>query len=309
MRIIPYIWGMDANFRTREREEQKQAVKQATRQNTGVGDCPHCGAVLDRADYEFCPVCGGKLVDYCTFCGAPMSPEDIDCPECGMPAEGVICPSCNIRNFRSFCRGCGKPLSRAARKAVEKAKEDPKVLETARLLARIAQLQAELDGTLPGADNGPQEPTEAELRLRELMSKVGFSVARQPKVTQRQVGRSREEVMAEFQQTIEDANKIMEQMLPPAGATPQEQRNYYTARKVAVMEVVEEKWYGVPVEKRMGWRCYRCGVLHSNPSECAVREFGGEWITCMGEEVVDAGTPGAVEHVTRKEQKVYKREE
>jgi predicted amidophosphoribosyltransferase len=69
-----------------------------------------------------------------------MNPEDMDCPECGMPADGVMCPTCNVRNFRPFCKQCGKPLSRAARMAVEKAKKDPKVQEAARLLKQIADL-------------------------------------------------------------------------------------------------------------------------------------------------------------------------
>ena len=50
--------------------EQKSATKSEARQKSAGGVCPHCGAGLEREDYEFCPVCGGKLVDYCTFCGA-----------------------------------------------------------------------------------------------------------------------------------------------------------------------------------------------------------------------------------------------
>ena len=92
---------MDQN-RTRERTEQKSATKSVARQKSAGGVCPHCGAGLEREDYEFCPVCGGKLVDYCTFCGAAMAPEDVDCPECGMPAEGVVCQCCGTRNFRAF---------------------------------------------------------------------------------------------------------------------------------------------------------------------------------------------------------------
>ena len=271
--------------------------------------CPHCGAVLDK-EYEWCPVCGGKLADHCTFCGAPMLPDDVDCPECGMPAEGVVCPDCGVRNFRSFCRQCGRPLSRAARRAVEKAKQDPKVLEAARLLEKISELEAELDGALPGsdADETPAKPTEGELWLKEMMAKAGITPAEKPRVTQRRMGRSREEVLAEYKKAVEEADRAMEEMLPPAGATPQEQRNYYTARKVAVMEVMEERWYGVAHEVPLGWICNRCQVLHNNPSECAVREFGGRWVTTTKYKVVDAGTEGAQCFVDRVEKKVYKRQ-
>ena len=119
--------------REQERTASRQQEKPQIREKDASGKCPHCGAALDRPDYEICPVCGGKLVDYCTFCGAPMHPDDVDCPECGMPSDGVECPACHIRNFRPFCRQCGQPLSKAARRAVEKAKED---LETRKLLDR-----------------------------------------------------------------------------------------------------------------------------------------------------------------------------
>ena len=142
------------NVRMRQREEVRTqthtapanatATSSAMQTREADGVCPKCGAAIS-ADMELCPVCGWKVVDYCTFCGAPMTPDDMDCPECGMPADGVLCPDCGVRNFRPFCRQCGKPLSRAARMAVEKAKADPKVQETARLMRRMAELQAELE--------------------------------------------------------------------------------------------------------------------------------------------------------------------
>ena len=136
---------------------------------------------------------------------------------------------------------------------------------------------------------------------------MGFTPAEAPKATRRRMGRSREEVLKEYRKTVEEANKAMEAMLPPAGMTPQEQRNYATARKVAMMEVMEERWYGIPVTKTMGWECNECHVLHRDPSECAVREYGGKWITCTECQVVDEGTPGAQMYTNRIEKKVYKR--
>lgn len=69
---------MDERSRIRERTGTQDAARADTRAADAAGVCPHCGAPLERDDYEFCPVCGGKLVDYCTFCGAPMSPSDVD---------------------------------------------------------------------------------------------------------------------------------------------------------------------------------------------------------------------------------------
>ena len=304
-----FVMADDIRTRQRTREEAQAAVKQQTEEGTPFGKCPKCGAPT-VPDFELCPNCGAKLVDYCTFCGAMMGPDDMDCPECGMPSEGMECPDCKIINYRPFCRACGRPLSRAARKAVEKAKMDPKVREAARAMVRISELQAELDSAAckeEYAEN--QEPTEGKLRLDELMSKVGFTTADMPSAKRRKMGRSREEVMAEYARAVEEANRIFEEMLPPAGMTPQEQRNYYTARKVAVMETIEESWYEVTVSVGMYWECNKCHVKHNNPSECYVREFGGKWIQDKITRVVPEGTPGAVKYTkVVGERKVYKRE-
>ncbi|MCR5038099.1 MAG: zinc ribbon domain-containing protein [Bacteroidales bacterium] len=295
--------------RVRADEQMQKAVKPNANVNgnVGSGDCPYCGATVE-ADYEICPACGHRLVEYCTFCGASMTAIDIDCPECGMPSDGVTCPDCGALNFRSFCRQCNRPLSRAARKAVEKAKADPKVQEAVSILVKMAELEAEMqnatddDGT---PDDTPHEPTEKELRLRQLMGKVGFKPSEKPKAQPKQSSsRSREEIQAEYQRMVEEANKVLESMVPPAGSTPQEQRNYSTARKVAVMETYKEKvtvsYISQQIE-RMGWVCNRCQVFHRSPEECLVREYGGYWTT----RTVDVWSTR--EEEVEKPRKVYKR--
>lgn len=292
-----------ADALAKEQAKTRQAQLHKEQANKATGKCPGCGAILDAA-YEFCPYCGKKLVSYCTFCGADMTPQDIDCPECGMPAEGVMCPTCKVINHRSFCGQCGQPLSRAARAAVEKAKKDPAVHKTATLIMQIAELEAELETAEQPEDEAPHEPTESEKKYRELMAKVGFTPATIPTPSKRNVGRSREEIMAEYQKAVEEASKLLEEMVPPAGTTPQEQRNYYTARKVAVMETVQETWRGVPIRATMAWECDYCHVLHTNPQECARPELGGKWVQATLCEVV---TEGGQLYTTNVERKVYKR--
>lgn len=70
--------------RVRTNEQQSEAVKPNVNieEKKNLTNCPHCGAAIEEK-YEICPVCGYKLVDYCTFCGSPMLSTDIDCPECG----------------------------------------------------------------------------------------------------------------------------------------------------------------------------------------------------------------------------------
>ena len=296
--------------RVRADEQMQEAVKPDANvnENVGSGNCPYCGATVE-ADYEICPACGHKLVEYCTFCGANMLPTDIDCPECGMPSDGITCPDCGTLNFRSFCRKCDRPLSRAARKAVEKAKADPKVQEAVAILAKMAELEAEMQNAENDDDEGvtddtPHEPTEKELRLRELMGKVGFKPAEKPKVQPKQSSsRSREEIQAEYQRMVEEANKVLESMVPPAGSTPQEQRNYSTARKIAVMETYKEKEMVTRTfkEDRLGWICNKCQIFHRGPQECGVRQYGGHWVT----RTIDV-TQTSLEEV-EKQRKVYKR--
>jgi rubrerythrin len=294
--------------RTDERAREAQNVSVNTQQNVALTTCPYCGSAVEP-DYEICPVCGHKLVEYCTFCGANMAATDIDCPECGMPSDGITCPDCGALNFRSFCRKCNRPLSRAARKAVEKAKTDPKVQEAVSILVKMAELEAEMrnatDDDDDVVDNTPHEPTEKELRLRELMGKVGFKPAEKPKVQPKQnKSRSREEIQAEYQRMVEEANKVLESMVPPAGSTPQEQRNYSTARKVAVMETYKEKVtvsYLAGQEERMGWVCNRCQIFHPNPQACGVRGYGGHWTT----RTIDIWATR--EEEVEKQKKVYKR--
>lgn len=293
--------------RTDERTRAAQNTSANTRQNEALTACPFCGSAVEP-DYEICPVCGNKLVEYCTFCGASMTATDIDCPECGMPSDGITCPDCGTLNFRSFCRKCDRPLSRAARKAVEKAKADPKVQEAVAILAKMAELEAEMQNATDDddgvTDNTPHEPTEKELRLRELMGKVGFKPAEKPKVQPKQSSsRSREEIQAEYQRMVEEANKVLESMVPPAGSTPQEQRNYSTARKVAVMETYKEKEMVTRTvqEDRLGWVCNKCQIFHRGPQECGVRQYGGHWVT----RTIDV-TQTSLEEV-EKQRKVYKR--
>lgn len=294
--------------RTDERASEAQNVSVNTQQNVALTTCPFCGSAVEP-DYEICPVCGHKLVEYCTFCGANMAATDIDCPECGMPSDGITCPDCGALNFRSFCRKCNRPLSRAARKAVEKAKADPKVQEAVSILVKMAELEAEMQNAIDDdddvADDTPHEPTEKELRLRELMGKVGFKPAEKPKVQPKQnKSRGREEIQAEYQRMVEEANKVLESMVPPAGSTPQEQRNYSTARKVAVMETYKEKVtvsYLAGQEERMGWVCNRCQIFHPNPQACGVREYGGHWTT----RTIDVWATR--EEEVEKQKKVYKR--
>lgn len=208
----------------------KEAAKTGEAKVSSGLKCPYCGAEVSE-DCEICPSCGKRLVSYCTFCGAPMEWSDDECPECGAPAGGVRCPSCGTLSHRAFCPKCNAPVTRAASRLVEAAKADPLFKEAAEHNAKAEELERRLEEAAP---------------------------AEVPKIKQ------------ELIKVTDDLNGMLERMLPPAGSTPQEQRNYYCARKVAVTVRAARR-------VRVGWVCNYCGCTHDNPSECCKPFLGGTW--------------------------------
>lgn len=245
-----------AEVKTKE-NTQAQAVRKAARRSVRAGGgqtCPYCDAEVPKGA-EICPECGARLVDYCTFCGSPMDKSQAVCDECGMPAAGVTCPDCGTLNHRSFCRKCNRPLTRAAVRALERAKADPKFQKACQMAQRAAELEARLAEPAP-------VPTEGEIRLMEMLGqKVEFTDAAQ--------------VRQEYEQLVKDLDQLFEEMLPPPGSTPQEQRNYYSARKIAITSTVKTKTL---VKDPIEWVCNYCGCHHGKPSECVEPELGGKWI-------------------------------
>lgn len=210
---------------------KEQTKEKTTEAKTAEGiKCPFCGASIHKDD-EVCPSCGRRLAPYCTFCGAPMTWSDDECPECGAPAGGIKCPACGALSQRSFCPKCNTPVTRAAVRMVEAAKNDPLFQAATAQNQKAEELAAKIEKAAP----------EEAPKLKQELIKV-----------------------------TNDLNAILDKMLPPAGGTPQEQRNYFCARKVAVATSVKEK-------VKVGWVCNYCGCCHNQPSECTKPYLGGTW--------------------------------
>ena len=215
-------------------------VSYATRESAGARSseenalsgfrCPHCGATTGE-DCEICPSCGHRLVSYCTFCGTPMEWSDDECPECGAPAGGIRCPSCGTLSHRSFCPNCNAPVTRAAVRMVEAAGNDPVFKAAVEQNAKAGELEFRLERATTA---------EAPIIRQELIKVTG------------------------------ELNDTLAKMLPPAGSTPQEQRNYHCARKIAVSTSTTRR-------VRIGWVCNYCGCTHDQPSECTKPYLGGTW--------------------------------
>jgi len=180
----------NTNVRVREAVAQDTSSKIA---DTGV-KCPYCSRAV-TADDEICPHCGARLTSDCTFCGTSLLPGENECPECGMPVGGVRCPECGTLNHRAFCRSCNAPLTRAAVKAVEKAKADPLFRECDAIADKLSAMEEVI------ASASPEES--------------GILKAEQKKL-------------------VNSLNERLGRMRPPPGSTPKEQMIFYSARKVAV---------------------------------------------------------------------------
>ena len=277
-------------FKQKEKTQVRTAGKELVRQVSDA--CPYCGKIIKGTE-EFCPHCGCPLAPYCTFCGAEVPPGEESCPECGMSRAGVACPRCGTINARAYCRNCNEPLTPAARKEVERAKKDPVYLKAAELAVRMAELQQLMDDTPEGGlidvgGDGSESPKPARelppdiLRLKEMLASVqsgGPAPARPDPAPKQQAApaktrskrKSKAELQAEYEKMKAELNSTLEHMVPPAGSTPQEQRNYYSARRISVIQKVKSN-------NPVAWVCNYCGCWHNKPSECCEPWHGGTWI-------------------------------
>ena len=268
--------------------------------------CPSCGHSL----VDWCTFCGADIPrgeDECPECG--MSRSGIVCPKCGTRNAGGFCRKCN----EPLTLAAKKELERA-QKDPQFLKAAELAVQAAELRARIEAEEQEV----PESEIKEIELPEDVLRLKELLGKTTLrrfdklsdrsdqkretgSVAdpvEAPVLRQAQGLRasttgepcrttcsaankmkSKAELRAEYSKIQEELNKALEGMLPPVGSTPQEQRNYFSARKLPVEKVILTKG-------REAWVCNFCGCWHNCPSECCEPWHGGKWVYEYKEEKI-----------------------
>lgn len=276
---------MNDNIKNRERQlhsELTPAVGQYRPLFHKGITCPNCKKIVDK-EFELCPNCGYRLHStHCTYCGAPMSSEDLFCGECGGSVKGTPCPSCGTLSFRSFCPKCNHAVDKLGEEELKKAKEDPLYQRICALAERIAATQDMYE-----AQSTPVNPEIAELleKYRSLSVSLGKeSTHMETKASEENAGGLESESetsgikltdsgsqLLEMSSAIKELNTLMQSMYPDPGLTPQMQRNYYSARKVAVVRKSI-------VKERVGWVCNLCGCCHNAPSGCARPELGGTWV-------------------------------
>ncbi|MDO4843659.1 MAG: zinc ribbon domain-containing protein [Bacteroidales bacterium] len=284
---------MESQLKQKElyKESILNQVNEIRASSDGVG-CPYCGQPVKKS-WEWCPSCGHSLVDWCTFCGADIPRGEDECPECGMSRSGIVCPKCGTRNASGFCRKCNEPLTLAAKKEQERALKDPQFVKAAELAVQAAELLARIEAEeqeVPESEIKEIELPEDVLRLKELLGKTTLRQAQglrtsttgEPCRTTCSAAnkmKSKAELRAEYSKIQEELNKALEGMLPPVGSTPQEQRNYFSARKLPVEKVILTKG-------REAWVCNFCGCWHNCPSECCEPWHGGKWVYEYKEEKI-----------------------
>ena len=284
------------------REESKKKTRDAEEElelsaSDGTGrTCPNCHKPINNT-CELCPHCGKPVSrDHCTFCGTPFEEDEPFCSECGSPRQGITCPVCGHLSFRSFCSHCNSPLNDNAHQALRLAHADPAFIKAQALYDEMADMETYLQefaeaieqAIAEGGDDAPDLPgissegQNLQAKYAEIMKLLGKKVATErPKTaTPKPAAKKREQIKLKFH----DAAKIMEaykakaaemeatlkSMVPTPGMTPQQQRDFVSARKVAVKTTVQKQ---VP----QYWICNYCGCTHSHPSECAEPQLGGKW--------------------------------
>lgn len=268
--------------------------------------CPSCGHSL----VDWCTFCGADIPrgeDECPECG--MSRSGIVCPKCGTRNAGGFCRKCN----EPLTLAAKKELERA-QKDPQFLKAAELAVQAAELRARIEAEEQEV----PESEIKEIELPEDVLRLKELLGKttlrrfdklsdrsdqkretgsvadpveapalrqaqgLGTSTTGEPCRTTCSAAnkmKSKAELRAEYSKIQEELNKALEGMLPPVGSTPQEQRNYFSARKLPVEKVILTKG-------REAWVCNFCGCWHNCPSECCEPWHGGKWVYEYKEEKI-----------------------
>lgn len=269
-------------------------------------NCTFCGAVMSRGD-RFCPDCGNprggitcpqchtvNFRSFCRKCNHPLNPmalmaieearrdprfiratkisEEVACleDEMAMLEQQLQNPEKYFAN-----QGTREPAQERLLEIDNETNED-----TRRLLEEFKRLsggssEPKNNSVETGAPKTPSAPasklTIGEVAQVEIQRPA--SAIKENKIgAQIEAAAKRlEELKKQHAAKVDELQKELDAMVPPAGAPPEMKRNFACAHKVTIKTKVL-------VEERVAWVCNMCQIWHKNPSECGVRDYGGKWM-------------------------------
>lgn len=236
------------------------------------------------------------------------------CPHCGNPASGLECRECGTINFRNFCRKCGASLNSRGQLALQRFKSDPKYKEVERKAIELQRIQAFIEGKTesveldaddsesanaaldtgaltempdvytalfaarpqPDTRRKTQPDTYAEVKPqpkpRKAEPKIEYNTEKtQPKSPRMSV----KDAIKLYEEKKAEMDAILDSIVPPPELTPEEQRDFCSARQI----VVRYTQTVTHTRTKRYWICNYCGFRHGAPPECAEPWHGGRWIT------------------------------
>lgn len=260
--------------------------------------CPFCQSPIEPF-FAICPHCGRSLnPEKCSFCGASMSVTARFCTHCGQPREGITCPQCGTLNSRNFCRKCNSPLTPMAQIEQERAKNDPKFKIVQAKAKELAELHRQIEQLRKGRkqEESVHHLSEEDKKMvdeyAQLLQSMGVMVSgSQGNAPQEQETRKRyeenimslDEIMDAYRNKVAEMDAALSALTPPPDYTPEQQRDYYSARKIATIHTE----YDMSGYRSSMWQCNLCGAIHNCPSECTRPELGGTWIYVTPEQYIE----------------------
>ena len=269
-------------------------------------NCSFCGALMSRGDV-FCPDCGNprsgitcpqchtlNFRSFCRKCNHPLNPMALMAIEearrdpryirASKIAEEVASLEDEIAVLEQqlknpevyFAPKADAPEAEERLLEIdnETNEETRRLLEEFERLSGIAPETKSLaretatrkDAAASGGKLSISEVPQAEMP-RGSQAKKGNTIGAEIEAATKRL----EELKKQHAAKVDELQKELDAMVPPAGAPPEMKRNYACAHKVTIKTKVL-------VEERVAWVCNQCQIWHNNPSECGVREYGGKWM-------------------------------